>query len=121
MTPDGQPTRVTLGEHQMHSETDTFHVGTIVSRDRHGSTFLLGTVHMDPGPAPVTWTAGPDVHETYTLQAGHLRVSWDGSAPGSADLHATDSFYFPPGRIYTLLNTGPDRVVLLYAVHPAPR
>jgi mannose-6-phosphate isomerase-like protein (cupin superfamily) len=121
MTRAARPSRILADEITVMPETDAFHVGTIVSRDRHGSAFLLGTVHMEPGPNPVSWTAAPDVHETYTMQAGHLHVAWDGSPSGSAELHPTDSFYFPPGRTYTLRNVGPDPVALLYVVHPAPR
>lgn len=97
-------------------------VAYLVSKAGCGSELLLGAQWVDAGAEDVVWQAGPDVHETYYVLRGELRIAWEEGTPdaGYADLHADDSFYFPPVRRYRLSNTGSEQAFVVWSMVPPP-
>jgi mannose-6-phosphate isomerase-like protein (cupin superfamily) len=116
------PSQVLAESARMRSDTadDGFRVGVLIDADSHGSPLLLGLAWVRPGTASVSWTADAQTHETYYIERGRLRVTWDGPNGGEATLAPTDSFYFPPGRTYTAENVGEEEVMLIWSLVPSP-
>lgn len=92
-------------------------IARLITKDRCGSSLLLGASWMDPGEETNTWSSrehddtepedhwyGP-VDETYFIIRGNLRLSWD---EGVLDLSPNDAVYLAPGWTYRLKNTGEE-------------
>lgn len=118
----GAPGRVPPEQIRMRSETadDGFRVGVAIDAASHGTPLLLGLAWIRPGTERVSWHADADTHETYYIQQGRLLVAWDGENEGETEIGPGDSFYFPPGRVYSVENVGDDEVSLVWNVIPSP-
>lgn len=109
---------------QIRMRTDSadggFRVGVAIDAASHGSPLLLGLAWIRPGTERVSWQAEADAHETYYIQQGRIMVAWEGENAGEIEIGPGDSFYFPPGRTYSVENVGDDEVILVWSVTPSP-
>lgn len=95
-----------------------FKVGVLIDAVSHDSPLLLGLEWIRAGTEPVSWTADERTHEVYYVVRGQLKVSWTDAE--SVTMGPDDSFYFPPGREYTVENAAIDDVFLVWSVVPSP-
>ena len=97
-----------------------FEIGIVIDAASHGSPLLLGLEWIQPGTEISSWTADAETHETYYVERGRLRVTWEGDATGEAVLDPTDCFYFPPGHTYSAENVGEEAVLVIWSLVPSP-
>jgi mannose-6-phosphate isomerase-like protein (cupin superfamily) len=97
-----------------------FEIGIVIDAASHGSPLLLGLEWIKPGTEVSSWTADAETHETYYVERGRLRVTWDGPERGEAMLEPSDCFYFPPGHTYSAENVGEDEVLVIWSLYPSP-
>jgi mannose-6-phosphate isomerase-like protein (cupin superfamily) len=111
---------VTLDQARISYDTEDqgFKVGILIDAGSHDSPLLLGLEWIKRGTEPVSWTADEKSHEVHFIVQGHLKISSSDGA--SAVLDPQDSYYFPPGRTYTVENAGDEDVFLVWSITPSP-
>ena len=105
---------------RLEDEAGLFRTAPLVDPRRGSHSLLLGACWINPGCAPVEWTADADTHEVYYVLSGTVRVTWSGGAPGEATLGPQDALFLAPAWTYTVENAGADDVFLVYAMTPPP-
>jgi mannose-6-phosphate isomerase-like protein (cupin superfamily) len=117
------PAKVMPDAIRMRTETADggFRVGFVVDAQSHGSPLLLGLEWIRPGTELSSWEADAETHETYYVQQGRIRVSWQGDDAAEVEVGPGESFYFPPSRTYTVENVGEDEVFVIWGLTPSPQ
>jgi mannose-6-phosphate isomerase-like protein (cupin superfamily) len=102
-------------------------IARTITRARCGSELMQGVSWMDPGEQTNTWSSRAeddmaegdhwygDVHETYFIIRGYLRLTWEG---GVLELREHDSVYLAPGHTYHLENVGDEPAFFVYSMTP---
>jgi mannose-6-phosphate isomerase-like protein (cupin superfamily) len=121
MSTMSSPSRVPLVAARTRTETTDggVKVAAPIDAGSHGSDGLLGLQWVAPGTEIVSWHAGADTHEVYHVVEGALCIRWDGEDPGSSDVSAGDSFFFPPSHQYSVENAGDQPVFVVWAMAPS--
>jgi mannose-6-phosphate isomerase-like protein (cupin superfamily) len=122
MSEFSKPTKIDPSEIRTRIETADggFKVGFLVDASSHGSPLLLGLEWLESGGEGSEWEADAETHETYYVQQGELRITWDGEESGEVVLEPGDSFYFPPSYRYSAENVGSDQVFVIWSLVPSP-
>jgi quercetin dioxygenase-like cupin family protein len=141
-----QPIRVTKNQAKKGYAGSGVPVVRYITKRDHNSEVLLGTCEMKPGqetkfwdsrfnakpdetPADTATSSEPKVfgygpwHEVYYMLNGKLAVYYAKSPeekPKRVELNKGDAFYFPPGFLYMIKNTGKTKSMFLYAGSPPP-
>lgn len=114
------PVKAADARRRVETADGGFEIGIVVDAASHGSPLLLGLEWIQPGTEVSSWTADAETHETYYLERGRLKVTWDGPQSGESILEPSDCFYFPPGHTYSAENVGGDEVLVIWSLYPSP-
>lgn len=119
--PPNMPSRVLPADIRMQSETtDGFKAGIVIDMQSHSSPLQLGLDWIQPGTDVVSWETDAGTHEVYYLQQGSVRIRWNEPDTGDAEVSAGESFYFPPGRRYSLENIGDEEAFIIWSAVSSP-
>jgi mannose-6-phosphate isomerase-like protein (cupin superfamily) len=103
---------------RIETKDEGFKVAVLIDAESHDSPLLLGLEWIKAGTERVSWTADERTHEVYHLLRGRLKVRW--GERETVTMEPDDSFYFPPGRRYTVEAVGEEDVFLVWSVVPSP-
>lgn len=104
-------------------------IARLITRERSGSSLLLGVCWMDPGEETNVWsfedtdrTAVGETYygprdETYFIIRGHLELTWD---QGALQMAPNDAVFLAPGWRYKLKNVGTEPAFFVYSMCPSP-